>query len=93
MNHILTCTHQHSSSSSVPSSESMLHLVYCLHILLSTCDSTMLPDLREGLNSIVSGPLENVGYVPVAEAIATCERIARWKVEEEIARCDVLSVL
>ena len=45
-----------------------------------------LPDIGAGLNNLVSGPLDNIGYIPLAQAVTMCENIARWKVEQEIAR-------
>ena len=45
----------------------------------------LLPPLPD-LSGLVSQPLDSLGYVPVKEAANTCEGIARWKVEETLAR-------
>ena len=46
--------------------------------------ASLLPPLPD-LSGLVSQPLDSLGYVPVREAVATCEGIARWKVEETLA--------
>ena len=43
--------------------------------------------------NLVSGPLDNIGYVPFDEALAKCENIARWRVEEEISRSKFIEAL
>ena len=45
-----------------------------------------IPDIGAGLGNLVAGPLDNIGYIPVSQAVTMCENIARWKVEQEIAR-------
>ena len=47
--------------------------------------AAILPPLPD-LSGLVSQPLDSLGYVPVKEAAKTCEGIARWKVEETLAR-------
>ena len=41
----------------------------------------------------MSGPLDNIGYVPFDEALGKCENIARWRVEEEISRSKFIEAL
>ena len=47
--------------------------------------ASLLPPLPD-LSGLVSQPLDSLGYVPVQVAADTCEGIARWKVEETLAR-------
>jgi len=55
--------------------------------LVTTSFATFkLPDIGSEIGNLVSGPLDNIGFVPFDEALAKCENIARWKVEEEISR-------
>lgn len=60
-------------------------------VVLGLGQATLLPDissLGESLNDLVSQPLDGLGYIPVREAAAMCENMARWRVEEELARLE-----
>ena len=58
---------------------------------LGLARATLLPDINtigDSLNGLVSQPLDGLGYIPVREAVMICERMARWRVEEEVVRLE-----